>query len=180
MLQQQPLVSTASTGWQCLVTNATTGWCMCTGWRVYLRKTSKPSVTGLCEGNSTVTGEFPAQRASNRENVSIWWRHHLRSIKVLSVYLFFYRWLKLGLFFLCSLLICIDLMYRLLLFLCLWFFFIRMRWTSVLQVKFMRFLFIILTSQQQTMPGPSRTRFYRHLCHNNAAIYPACPLSQMQ
>ena len=24
-----------------------------------------------------VTGEFPAQRASNAENVSIWWRHHV-------------------------------------------------------------------------------------------------------
>ena len=23
-----------------------------------------------------MTGEFPAQRASNEENVSIWWRHH--------------------------------------------------------------------------------------------------------
>ena len=22
-------------------------------------------------------GEFPAQRASNAENVSIWWRHHI-------------------------------------------------------------------------------------------------------
>ena len=32
--------------------------------------------TGLCEGNSLMTGEFPAQRASNTENVSIWWRHH--------------------------------------------------------------------------------------------------------
>ena len=31
---------------------------------------------GLCAGNSSVTGEFPAQRASNAENVSIWWRHH--------------------------------------------------------------------------------------------------------
>ena len=30
----------------------------------------------LCAGNSPVTGEFPAQRASNTENVSIWWRHH--------------------------------------------------------------------------------------------------------
>ena len=29
------------------------------------------------EGNSPVTGEFPAQRASNAENVSIWWRHHV-------------------------------------------------------------------------------------------------------
>ena len=27
-------------------------------------------------GGFTVTGEFPAQRASNAENVSIWWRHH--------------------------------------------------------------------------------------------------------
>ena len=39
-------------------------------------KTSKLHITGLCEGNSPVTGEFPAQRASNIENVSIWWRHH--------------------------------------------------------------------------------------------------------
>ena len=41
------------------------------------KKTSKLCVTGLCEGNSPVTGEFPAQRASNAENVSIWWRHHV-------------------------------------------------------------------------------------------------------
>ena len=33
-------------------------------------------VTGLCEGNSPVTGEFPAQRASNPENVFISLRHH--------------------------------------------------------------------------------------------------------
>ena len=33
-------------------------------------------VTGLCEGNSPVTGEFPAQMATNAENVSTWWRHH--------------------------------------------------------------------------------------------------------
>ena len=42
---------------------------------VYLRrrsqKTSKFRVTGLREGNSPVTGEFPTQRASNAENVSI-------------------------------------------------------------------------------------------------------------
>ena len=37
------------------------------------KKTSKLPVTGLCEGNSP---EFPAQRASTAENVSIWWRHH--------------------------------------------------------------------------------------------------------
>ena len=43
-------------------------------------KTSKLRVTGLYEGNSPVTGEFPAQRANNAENVSIWWRHHDPSI----------------------------------------------------------------------------------------------------
>ena len=36
----------------------------------------KIHATGLCEGNSPVTGEFPVQMASNAENVSIWWRHH--------------------------------------------------------------------------------------------------------
>ena len=40
------------------------------------KKTSKIRDTGLCEGNSPVTGEFPLQRASNAEDVSIWWRHH--------------------------------------------------------------------------------------------------------
>ena len=40
------------------------------------KKISKFCVAGLCAGNSPVTGEFPAQMASNAENVSIWWRHH--------------------------------------------------------------------------------------------------------
>ena len=40
------------------------------------KKTSKLRVIGLCAVNSPVTGEFPAQMASNTENVSIWWRHH--------------------------------------------------------------------------------------------------------
>ena len=39
-------------------------------------KTSKFRVTGLCEGNSPVAGEFPTQRASKAENVSIRWRHN--------------------------------------------------------------------------------------------------------
>ena len=45
-------------------------------WGADIEKTSKLRVTGLCEGNSPVTGEFPAQRTSNTENVSIWWHHH--------------------------------------------------------------------------------------------------------
>ena len=40
------------------------------------RKTSKLRVTGFRVGISPMTGEFPAQRASKAENVSIWWRHH--------------------------------------------------------------------------------------------------------
>ena len=37
------------------------------------RSASLAAVRGI----SPVTGEFPAQRASNAENVSIWWRHHV-------------------------------------------------------------------------------------------------------
>ena len=44
------------------------------------KKTSNLRVAGIFEGNSPVTGEFtgelPAQRASDAESVSIWWRHH--------------------------------------------------------------------------------------------------------
>ena len=40
------------------------------------KKTSKLRVAGLCGGNPPMTCEFPAQGASNVENVSIWWRHH--------------------------------------------------------------------------------------------------------
>ena len=40
------------------------------------KTTPKLRVSGLCAGNSPGTSEFPAQMASNAENVSIWWRHH--------------------------------------------------------------------------------------------------------
>ena len=40
------------------------------------KKTPKLRATGLCEGNSPVTGEFPTKRDSDTENISIWWRHH--------------------------------------------------------------------------------------------------------
>ena len=40
------------------------------------QKTSKLRLTGLCVGNSAMTGEFSAQMVSNAENVSIWWLHH--------------------------------------------------------------------------------------------------------
>ena len=47
------------------------------------KKTSKLRITGLCEGNSPVTGEFPTQRTSNAENVSIWWRHRVTTCCIL-------------------------------------------------------------------------------------------------
>ena len=53
------------------------------------KKTSKLRVTGLCEGNLSGTSEFPAQRASNADNVSIWWRHHVRVTRALSQYKIF-------------------------------------------------------------------------------------------
>ena len=46
------------------------------------KKPSKLCVTGLCAGNSPETGEFPAQRASYVENVSIWWCHHEISLQL--------------------------------------------------------------------------------------------------
>ena len=48
------------------------------------KETPKLRVTGLCAGNSLETGEFDAQMASNAENVSIWWCHHVH-----FVFLFF-------------------------------------------------------------------------------------------
>ena len=48
------------------------------------KKTSKLHITGLCEGTSPVTDEFPAQRASNTENVSIWWHHHIY-VKIIAI-----------------------------------------------------------------------------------------------
>ena len=43
------------------------------------KKTSKPRATGLCEGNSPVTGEFPAQSVSKADlfNVEIRWHRRV-------------------------------------------------------------------------------------------------------
>ena len=48
------------------------------------KKASKPRVTGLCEGNSPVAGEIPAQRASNAEMY-----HLMTSSLVLTIVLCF-------------------------------------------------------------------------------------------
>ena len=44
------------------------------------KKKEEPRVTGLCEGNLTEIGGLPSQRASNAENFSIWWRHHVATV----------------------------------------------------------------------------------------------------
>ena len=44
-------------------------------------------VTGLYAGNSPMTGVFPEKMASNAENVSISWRHHVYEMKMRSIYL---------------------------------------------------------------------------------------------
>ena len=63
------------------------------------KKTSKLRVTGLCAGNSPMTVKFPSQRASNAENVSIWWRHRITGdISILTflneivLFLFIFLW----------------------------------------------------------------------------------------
>ena len=68
------------------------------------KKTWKLRVTGLCEGNSPVTGEFPAQRASNVENVSIWWRHHVS--KKCLFYLYEWQFPEISFPEFCSMLTC--------------------------------------------------------------------------
>ena len=69
----------------------------CLLYRLFRRRSKKSwklCVTGVCEGNSPLTGEFPAPRASNAKNVSIWWRHHDLShwnVKTARVYRPIYR-----------------------------------------------------------------------------------------
>ena len=48
----------------------------------------------LC-GEFTGTGEFPAKRASNAENVSIWWRHHAKELCTWFVFHCTVEWLGL-------------------------------------------------------------------------------------
>ena len=64
------------------------------------KKTSKLRVSGLCEGNSPVTGEFPAQRASNAENCFhlMTWHHYI--IFDLLLFLFLPRYAFIPTFFL--------------------------------------------------------------------------------
>ena len=45
------------------------------------KESSKLRVTGRCEGNSPVNGEFPI----NAENVSIRWRHHVENAEATTV-----------------------------------------------------------------------------------------------
>ena len=55
---------------------------------------SKLRVTGLCAGNSPVSGKFPAQMTNSVENVSIWWRHHALNISLTAapLWVFVLKW----------------------------------------------------------------------------------------
>ena len=64
------------------------------------KKPLKPRVTGICAGNSPVTGEFPALKVSNAENVSIWWRHH--AINALALWWTYYPFYFFFLFDICG------------------------------------------------------------------------------
>ena len=63
--------------------------CLCN--RLFRRRSkeiSKLCVTGLCAGNSPLIGVFHAQRASNVENVSMWWRHHVKNtLLIFSIFI---------------------------------------------------------------------------------------------
>ena len=45
--------------------------------RLTTKKHQRSASLSLCQGNPPVTGGFPAQRDSNAENISIWWRHNM-------------------------------------------------------------------------------------------------------
>ena len=48
-----------------------------TAYRAQIKENLKAPRHWPLSGNSPVTGEFPAQMASNAENVYTWWRHHV-------------------------------------------------------------------------------------------------------
>ena len=56
--------------------------------QLFIRAQIKENIKAPCHwslcGEFIGTGEFPAQMASNAENVSISWRHHMRTIWILE------------------------------------------------------------------------------------------------
>ena len=46
-----------------------------------IKKTSKLHFTGLCEGKSLATGEFPVHSTSNAESVFIRWRNYVENLQ---------------------------------------------------------------------------------------------------
>ena len=69
--------------------------------RTHIKETPKSMLLALCEGNSPVTGEFPAQVASNAEKPSIGWCHH-EYIVIICKYLIRQN-VKCGCIFFCPL-----------------------------------------------------------------------------
>ena len=54
-------------------------------WCTDQRKHQSSASLAFVQGNSLVTSEFPAQMASNREIISIWWHHHDGLINILDL-----------------------------------------------------------------------------------------------
>ena len=55
-----------------------------------IKKTLNSTSLVFGEGNSPVTGEFPAQRASDTEYVSIGWRHNENNLNFLIYHVHVY------------------------------------------------------------------------------------------
>ena len=72
------------TGWPSFSNDLQTDITVTSKWALWRLKSpasllfTQPYIQGQIKEsiNSPVTGEFPAQMASNAENISIWWRHH--------------------------------------------------------------------------------------------------------
>ena len=43
------------------------------------------SLTFNCEGNPSMTGGFPSKRASNAENISMWWRYECGDLHIIMI-----------------------------------------------------------------------------------------------
>ena len=48
--------------------------------QTHIKETSKSALLALCDENSPVIGEFPAQCTSDAEKVSMWWRHNAETL----------------------------------------------------------------------------------------------------
>ena len=63
--------------------------------RAHIKENLKAPCHWLCGGISPMAGESPAQRASNAQNISIWWRHdvfHFRQVVLVDTIFYIVKW----------------------------------------------------------------------------------------